>query len=498
LLSGFEKTSAEYECIHQIVQQAAKFSGRKTLVAWCKTEGDMLDAFDMRSALSADGAGLQSLLLLDEIAAEQMGSHLEDEFSFAEWRALLNLRLDATSYMPPISDRRVVMLPLNGARLRSFDAVLVIGADAAHLPSPPQETLFFSNAVRRELGLATRASRQRQQLRDLTELLCVNKEVVLSWQTHQNGEPNPVSPWIERLQLRLAQYGLPELKVLNLPAPERKLAWQPSAMPAPSAGVLLPARLSASAYGSFIACPYQFFASRMLRVAVLDELSDMPEKRDYGSWLHEILTRYHERNRDEKLSPAQRGPALAEISAEVFERALAQHPAALGYYARWQKVMPAYLVWANQREADGWHFAFGEEAMTHTLAWQDGAIELYGRLDRVDRNDAGEQALLDYKTRTVQSLRLKVKDEDDHQLAFYGLLADQRMTHAHYVALELTQDKTGDAAAPDFPQRQVVLKQQIGVTMEAVAHDAPLPANGIESVCQYCDMRGLCRKGAWL
>jgi ATP-dependent helicase/nuclease subunit B len=109
----------------------------------------------MESALRDDGAGEQCLLMLDEIAAEQGG--LEDSFSFAEWRALLNLRLDATSYMPPIKDRRVVMLPLNGARLRRFDAVLVIGADAAHLPSPPQETLFFSNAVRRELNLATRA-----------------------------------------------------------------------------------------------------------------------------------------------------------------------------------------------------------------------------------------------------------------------------------------------------------------------------------------------------
>jgi ATP-dependent helicase/nuclease subunit B len=95
----------------------------------------------MESALRDDGAGEQCLLMLDEIAAEQGG--LEDSFSFAEWRALLNLRLDATSYMPPIKDRRVVMLPLNGARLRRFDAVLVIGADAAHLPSPPQETLFF-------------------------------------------------------------------------------------------------------------------------------------------------------------------------------------------------------------------------------------------------------------------------------------------------------------------------------------------------------------------
>jgi ATP-dependent helicase/nuclease subunit B len=33
--------------------------------------------------------------------------------------------------------------------------------------------------------------------------------------------------------------------------------------------------------------------------------------------------------------------------------------------------------------------------------------------------------------------------------------------------------------------------------MRAVAGGAPLPASGIELVCRYCDVRGLCRKGGW-
>ncbi|MBV8624088.1 MAG: PD-(D/E)XK nuclease family protein [Herbaspirillum sp.] len=499
LQAAFAESSdpAELQWIVTLARQAARFGGRKTLAQWCDTQRALCQALGMEAALREDGAGEQCLLMLDEIAAEQGG--LQDSFSFAEWRALLNLRLDATSYMPPISDRRVVMLPLNGARLRRFDAVLVIGADAAHLPSPPQETLFFSNAVRRELNLATRATRQRQQLRDLTELLCVNDEVVLCWQTLQDGEPNPVSPWLQRLELKLAQHGQPPLSRLDLPPPPRKLLAQSSRMPAPSAPELLPEKLSASGFGTFLACPYQFFAARMLRVAVMDELSDMPEKRDYGSWLHEILNRYHEHLRDHATPLAARPALLEAISDEVFQREMQQHPAALAFHARWQKVMPAYLLWANEREAEGWHFAFGEQAQSQRLTWEGGGMELHGRLDRVDRNDNGEQALLDYKTRSAASLKQKLRDEDDHQLAFYGLLAGGKMAHAHYVALELGADKkTGDAAAPDFERKQQMLKQQISTTMQQVGEGAPLPANGVESVCQYCDMRGLCRKGAWL
>lgn len=499
LQSAFAETGREDElaCIMTLARQAARFGGRKTLAQWCETQRGLCQALGMDAALRADGAGEQCLLMLDEIAAEQGG--LSDTFSFAEWRALLNLRLDATSFMPPIKDRRVVMLPLNGARLRRFEAVLVIGADAAHLPSPPQETLFFSNAVRRELNLATRATRQRQQLRDLTELLCVNPEVVLCWQTHQEGEPNPVSPWIQRLELKLAQQGAAALERVTLPPPVKPLRAVVSSMPMPSAPDLLPTSLSASGFGSFLACPYQFFAQRMLRVAVMDELSDMPEKRDYGSWLHEILYRYHAHLRDNATPLPARAPLLAQFSEEVFQREMQRHPAALAFHARWQKVMPAYLLWANEREAEGWHFAFGEEAQSHALQWEDGGIELVGRLDRVDRNADGERAVLDYKTRPVGQLRQKVKEEDDHQLAFYGLLAGGRVEHAHYVALELGPDKkTGDAAAPDFVRQQKMLQQQITTTMHAVAHGAALPANGIESVCQYCEMRGLCRKGAWL
>jgi ATP-dependent helicase/nuclease subunit B len=493
----FKEGSLAAEVLHAVAAQAALFDGRKNLIDWSACAQQLLDALDMREAFAQDIAGQQVLQLLDELGARQGDADGGELFSFSEWRALLNLQLDAVTFMPPITDRRIVMLPLNGARLRNFDAVLVIGADAEHLPSQPQETLFFSNAVRHELGLPTRLSRQHQQLRDLTELLCANRDVVLCWQTHKDGEPNPKSPWLERLELCLAKAGMEPLRELRHDLPLHELLAAPSAMPAPSAAELTPARLSASAYNRLVACPYQFFAQHMLRVNVMDELSDMPEKRDYGGWLHEILMKYHEALRDAKTPVAQRPALLATISDDVFGKAIREHPAALGYEARWRKVMPAYLVWANEREAQGWHFVLGELPLQHALAWPDGGVELYGRLDRVDENAEGQRAVLDYKTSSLPSLVAKLKNAEDHQLPFYGLLSGQTMAAAHYVALEPSRDKTGDVAAPDFEKQQQVLQQQIITVMQAIGNDAPLPANGIESVCQYCDVRGLCRKGVW-
>ncbi len=483
------------DLLKQIAGQAALFSGRKSLKEWGAVTSAALEALGMRDALANDAAGAQVIALFDMLVQDCDG--MSHAFSFAEWRAFLSLQLESTPFIPAESDRRVVMLQLAGAQLRSFDAVLMVGADADHLPSQATETLFFANAVRRELGLATREMRQRMQLRDFTELLIANPEVVLSWQSHRNGEPNPVSTWIERLQLTLKRAGASTIPAHRIEIEAQQLRCQPPVMPAPSAPALLPSRLSASGYNSLVACPYQFFVTRMLGLDVLDDLSDMPEKRDYGDWLHQILRTYHETIRDSKVFMADRESLLREISEQVFGQALAQSAAALGYYARWQKAIPAYLEWANERENQGWKFAFGERRFDKIISWSGGQITLHGYIDRIDENENGERAVLDYKTRPLQSLRDNLKHAEDHQLAFYGMLSDLPVTAGHYVALEITQGKAGDVEAKNYADWQALLEAQIVTNIQAIANGAALPATGIERICVYCEVRGLCRKGAW-
>jgi ATP-dependent helicase/nuclease subunit B len=479
----------------QMQQLAQRFSGRKTLGEWVQLTDAMMCSIGMRGALEADAAGIQVVRMLDLLAAES--TLVTSAFSFSEWRSLVGLQMEATPFIAPAVDDRVLMLPLSGARLRSFDAVLMVGADARHLPSAQNETLFFANAVRRELGLHTRESRQRQQLRDFTGLLQANPAVVLSWQAQQDGEPNPVSLWIERLALSQARAGLGELRRHPIDVAPRWLRAAPPTRPAPSAPALLPQRLSASGYNSFIACPYQFFATRMLGLSGLDEFSDMPEKRDYGDWLHQVLHAYHSALLSDAVAEAERESLLRRCTDQVFGEALARNTAAIAFYARWQKALPAYLAWANEREAQGWQFVMGERRFERRLEWTAGSITLHGRIDRIDANADGERAVLDYKTRDAASLRARLKEGEDHQLAFYGLLSDAPVASASFVALEPTRNKAGDAEAPHYAESQQALLAHILASMQAIAAGMPLPANGIEAACRYCEVRGLCRKGAW-
>jgi ATP-dependent helicase/nuclease subunit B len=268
-------------------------------------------------------------------------------------------------------------------------------------------------------------------------------------------------------------------------------------MPAPTAPQLTPTRLSASGYNTLVACPYQFFATRLLQLDGMDELSELPEKRDYGDWLHRILTTYHDTVRDEKTALPDREGLLQSVSQQVFNEELARSAAALGFYTRWQKAMPAYLEWANERESQGWHFVMGEGKFDTTLHWDDGKITLHGRIDRIDENAEGERAVLDYKTRNLVALRDKLKEGEDHQLPFYGLLSDRPVTHGTYVALEPTKDKVGAVDAQQYEQWQRMLETRIVGTVRSIARGAALPATGTHRVCQFCEVRGLCRKGAW-
>ena len=480
-----------------MAREAERFSGRRTVPEWVAITLGAFDALGMLAAMKEDVAGSQVMAMMESLASECEA--IDAEFSLAEWRALLNLQLEQSEFVALRVDQRVRMVPLNGVPLREFDAAIIVGADAAHLPSPPADTLFFANSVRRELGLATREERARQQLRDFACLLMSCPRVVVSWRTQIDGEANLVSPWLQRLQLELRRETA-LVKEAVLPAHEVQVGTatfteQLPQMPAPRAPALLPAHLSASGYNSLMACPYQFFASRMLRLREAEELSELPEKRDYGQWLHSLLQRYHETVAEQGTPVEQRAALMDIISDEVFAAALERQPAALGYAMRWKKHAPAYVEWANTREAEGWRFAFGEQERKVTLDIAGQSLTLMGRLDRLDKHDDGRLAVIDYKTADKGALKKKLASLDDHQLAFYGLLMSPRPAEAAYVAID--SDKTEALTAEPYDEWCDALEQRLVQDLEGIARGEPLPASGVSSSCQYCDARGVCRKGAW-
>lgn len=476
-----------------------------SMAQWSQLLERTLDVLGLDKAFAQDEAGrqlLQALAGITQLVPEGAPDLFGDaqlgrtRLTAQEWRALVSVTIESATYREPMPSGaiRVTLLPLNGARMRRFDRVIVVGCDDQQLPSKTQDALFFSNQLRRELQLPDREKRYAQQARDLAEVLLNNPQVVATWQTQSaTGEPKRLTPWFARLQASVWP--------INVIAPSAQRFDTTAAQcfqPQPAAPDLVLHKLSASAYNTLRRCPYQFYVQRMLGLQALDDMHEEVEKRHFGQWLHQILFTYHQTipaNADRITQDA----LLMQISAEVFNHEMAKDGHAVRYWPRWQSAMPKYLDWQQSVTEQGWKWEAGELKRQQALPLADGKVlQLVGQLDRIDSHIDGLNMVRDYKTQTADALKKKrAEPGEDCQLPFYALLMPG-IDEGTWIPLE---GKKIVAVGLDEGQKLDALAEQLKVQ---ICHDfnrlyqgEALPALGDEAACRYCEMRGLCRKGTW-
>jgi len=460
---------------------------RAPLASWLARLADSLARLGACGPLDADAAGASLLATLETLRRELADDG--EKYGFGEWRRWLNLALESASFIDVRIASPIVLTSLPAARGRLFDAVAVIGADARRLPARPAPGLF-SQATRAQLGLSTAAIEAEAATADLIPLLAQGP-ALLSWQAWNDDEPNPASQLVLRLQaLHLAAWGaaLPEQASGAPPARPSPLPGA-SGQPAPAVSAMqLPRHYSPTAYQTLLDCPYRFFVKSVLGIRELDEADDALDKSDYGNALHRILKAFHD-----GAPPPGRTAALARLQ-EISAAEFAALPAwtATAWRNRWEKIQPAYIDAWLEWVAQGWQYQAGEAefSMPFDVAGL-GEITLHGRVDRVDqKGDA--RTVIDYKTGAAQALKKKLKDPAEAvQLPFYAWLAEAAAAYlpineTPVALLELDGETDVDAIGRRLPE-----------LLEAIAAGAALPASGIDAVCQFCEARGLCRKGMW-
>jgi len=514
---------------------------KKPLAEWLAALRESLNVLSVDTGLQQDDAGQQLLRALETWQQElaQDGGR----YAFHEWRRWLAQQLDTQTYRDSSIDSPVRFTHLAATRWRTFDALVLLGCDADHLPSAGDGGRWFNDAVRSALNLPTRATHAARQRADLMALLAMNDTVLVTWQKDRNGEARLLSPFLQMLrdeyeqthgddltgkpvsptptlmELLAIRLGGRATKSLVIPQRERgqssryasialderelhtclaaeeahHVALPQSSQPVPSVATdAVPVSVSISAYNSLVACPYQFYARHILRLNELDEVQEAIEKRDYGERVHAILQRFHERYPQVSGHDiTEMDAALRQISEEVFADLLAQDFAARAWLARWYKSLPAYLEWQAENEAAGWRYSEAESKFD----WQLEGVHLRGRIDRLDVR-AEEKRVLDYKTQSEQVLRNKLREPgEDVQLACYAYAHEA--ADAAFVSIE--NGKVRSVA----PKQDAALLAQLNAerlvnVMGAIRCGAGLPANGIDQACMHCEMRGVCRKGEWV
>ncbi|MDR2451875.1 MAG: PD-(D/E)XK nuclease family protein [Candidatus Accumulibacter sp.] len=474
-------------------------AGSAPLALWLERLAAALDAVGMTEALASDAAGIRLLELLAARREELAGN--ASPFSFEVWRDWLDRELEAASFRDEDIVSPIVVTPLNAVSLRRFEAALLLGGDAAQL-APAEHAEFFNASVRRELGLATHEDGERRFQRDLELLLATVPRVVVSWQSRRDGEAVPLSPGLSLLStLHDLAWG-DDLYRPSPPMSGDAVDGRADAATAPSAAALaapvappalIPRRVSVSAYGTLVDCPYRFFARYVLGLAPMDEVSEEMDKSGYGERVHRVLERFHTRCPVvADLSHEEALQALRECTDEVFAPAVRDDLLAVGWRARWEKRLSAYLAWQRGQEAGGWRWERAEARFARALPLSDGgAVELYGRIDRIDRR-AGEAALYDYKTQATEMVKKRLAD--DVQLPAYALMHGNAAEAAYVLLDGDTVDALPDRGSRALCEEAAAQGGRLAALFEAMRAGAALPAHGVDRVCRWCEMRGLCRK----
>jgi ATP-dependent helicase/nuclease subunit B len=488
-----------------------------------------LHATGMAESLEKDSAGKQLLEVLKTFDLSKT-QYQAAPIRLSEWLSLLKTVIEGASYQEAGKEAKATLsiLPLSSTRMRDFEAVVVVGCDEQQLPAYSEPPLFFSDALNQLLKTSTIAMQFVQQSRDLSQLLVSCPNVDLLWQSKSNnGEPLRPSAWMQRLQNQIEWQAIPtQLKKRSFEAMPMEMAVAHFEEDLP-----LPISMSPSAYKALRDCPYRYYVRSLLGLRKNKEFDEGFDASLAGQTLHKLLKRFYQALKTQehtnpalKSNPEQRRiwmeQSLNIYSEQEFASLIEGDARVMGTLRDWQKQIPSFVDWQLQRELAGWEYFDGEVKVGFDLPFQDvdgnlKMIRIEGYADRYDVNVDNSKlaSVIDYKNQRFE--RVKVRAEhilDDPQLLIYARAANEgqeshkltghQVLQAEWVALKADISKGEQKAVRsqevvDMPEMMQQLSKQMTEDVEQLWAKKPMQAFAPEGVCQYCEARGICRKGIW-
>jgi ATP-dependent helicase/nuclease subunit B len=475
--------------------------GQRTLHAWLVVLRSALQEAGQWDGMLADAVGaevLSSLQLQPRDSAQW--SHWSVDAPWAQRRLDLNdftrwvnQVLEGASFKPAYpAEEQVVILPMSQMLGRPFAAVVLAGCDEVRLNPNAEPAGAWTAAQRAALGMPSRdalcAAVHAAWQYSLQTPVC---DVL--WRTgDEAGETLLPCTLVQLLQSSSGNSGGPSVGVD--PRTDRPIAPLPQTPPQAN-GSAVPVRyLSASAYEDLRQCPYRFFAMRQLALKSVDELESEVDKRDFGLWLHAVLSHFHAALQEQPVASLDARITRLDASAHATTESMALPEGEfLPFMAAWPAVRDKYLKWLAEHEAEGAVFASGETSHQQRV----GDIQLLGRIDRVDNLPDGSVMVLDYKTEPSAKTTARVKDPmEDTQIAFYAALLPHDTLRGGYVNVG-ERDGTVLREQKHLVQARDALIEGIGIDMQRVRDGIPLQALGDGPACDFCQARGMCRKDFW-
>ncbi len=356
-----------------------------------------------------DGRALSAFVENLRLHARDVGTVLDPR----DLAATLRDAMERKAVRPPYGGHpRVAIYGLLESRMSRADLVICGGLVEGTWPARPAADPLLAPPVLRALGVPGADFRIGLSAHDLAAALGA-PEVVLSFARRDVSGPAIPSRFVLRVQALLGDDLLPRHREAEIVAMARAIDdgapaepyQRPEPMPSAEQRKV---RISVTALDRLRSDPYQFYASAILCLGELDMLDAEPSPAWRGIAAHEILEMWH-----------KSGRPMRDVAAEVLEQMNA-HPL---MRALWRPRLMKALEWIESEIAgfDGRAPAVFEE----WGAMKVEGVEIFGKVDRIDRLANGGLAIVDYKTGGPPSGR-EVEAGYALQLGTLGLMAEGR------------------------------------------------------------------------
>jgi len=330
-----------------------------------------------------DGRALARFVEDLRLQARAVGTRLDT----GDLDAAMRDAMEQVAVRPPYGGHpRVAIYGLLEARMARADLVLCGGLNEGTWPARSATDPLLAPPVLRALGVPGADFRIGLAGHDLAAMLGA-PEVVLSRSQRDESGPAIPSRFLLRVRALLGEDLLdrhtddrPTEWARAIDAATEKPPLYPRPEPMPSAEQRT-VRVSVTALDRLRSDPYQFYASAILRLAELDALDADPTPAWQGEVAHAILERWHKGEGD---LAAIADDELAAMNAHPLTRAL------------WRPRLLRALEWVESTIA-----ADPSRSPQLFETWgrmETKGIEIFGRIDRLDRLEDGSFAVIDYKT----------------------------------------------------------------------------------------------------
>jgi len=503
--SDNDETNTLVSIIRKLKNQSNRWqAASNSCLAWLDLlEQDLID-LGMSAGLAQDIAGQQ---LLASLSPMRLLRH--HPMKQVEWLSLLSSMLEDASYIEsnPRQSASVTILPLSATRLRRFDAWVMVGCDDTQLPSLSDSPMFLSAQLKKLLGCKTQEAEFIQQAMDLSQLMTSHQHWRMIWQSvGTTGEPRQPSPWLQRLYVRH-----PELLKDKLEVPTTSYEAMPISQPKPSlpGDFVKPTSISPSAYRALRECPYRYYVTRLLGLKERSGLEAEVDLSLVGKTLHAALYDFYHGLKTQALENDniyERTKLLKQrlyaISHKHFKPLLEVDGRWLAAWIEWETLIPSWIDWHIQREQSGWVFHDGEKQVSFDLQTRFGDIRVSGFVDRLDIHPQEGVEVIDYKFSSKNSITKKKNNlQDDPQLVIYAkavnehdMVNRQPTTTASWISVKEDDSRV---EVDDLQSEMKELPAQMIADIESLWGGSPMAASAPDSICQYCQARGICRKGMW-